>query len=109
MRALETQGIKGYRNEGFYKSVSAPERTGPSAQDYRSVLEKKVASADKKSYMDIQASSLHKEVMGPDHAKFPIQICCETMLSMMRPEDRVLSDAKKMVSAGLVIRYNVPL
>jgi hypothetical protein len=81
----------------------------PTAWDFQNRLMAILNSARQsgKSYIDVEAGHLHKQVAGYPNAHPRMPVCCEVMKKMMRAGDLVLEESESKRGAKLLIRYNV--
>jgi hypothetical protein len=79
-------------------------------EDFQRALEKSFNSAyqEGKSYVDIRASDLHREVGGYLGTSHRMPVCCSVMRKNMQEGDEVLYEPPSGQGASLTIRYYLP-
>ena len=84
----------------------------PTATDFESEIRRLWAMPTNQAtgYADIKAGDLHHAVGGypvPD-GNHRMPVCCDAMLGLMRPGDKILNEPPKGKGASLTIRYILP-
>ncbi len=82
----------------------------PNADQFRSTLRRRSskANAEGRTYLDVQAGDLHREIGGYPGPSHSMPTCCSVMKQEMRSGDQVLSGPPTRKGASLIIRYYLP-
>lgn len=82
----------------------------PNIDDFRSAISELFQGALKrgKSYVDVNAGSLHRDLGGYPGTRHAMPSCCIAMHEAKRSKDVILAQPPKGKGASLTIRYQLP-
>jgi hypothetical protein len=82
----------------------------PSKKDFRAIIiiMLRTAQSYNKTYLDINAASLHRFVGGYPNQNHRMPSCNDAMRSLLNDNDQILKVPKKLYGASLTIRYHLP-
>jgi len=82
----------------------------PNHEDFQRELDRILAYAQRqrRTYIDIRAGDLHRQVGCYPGSNHRMPLCCHVMKRTMRAGDRILKTPPSGFGANLVIRYRLP-
>jgi hypothetical protein len=79
------------------------------AADFRGAIEKLLIEGKSRgmTHIDITSGEVHRQVGGYPGRNHRMATCCDTMRSIMKENDSIISEPPKGKGATLVIRYRL--